>query len=81
MRRQLIVLLTALLLAALALPATPAAAHGDRERIERMAASRDATDQSLQSGNIAHLGVEPSQVGISGCFLHTAPLFVTSGLD
>ncbi|MBI2244986.1 MAG: hypothetical protein HYU55_13995, partial [Nocardioides sp.] len=35
----------------------------------------------LTSPNVAHLGGFPSQVGISGCFLRTAPLLVTSGLD
>ena len=81
MRRLLLVLLTALLLGALLLPGGPATAHGDRDRIRALAASGDPTDVSLQSGNISHLGVDPSQVGISGCFLQTAPLFVTSGLD
>ncbi|ABL82781.1 MULTISPECIES: hypothetical protein [unclassified Nocardioides] len=35
----------------------------------------------LTSPNVTHLGGFPSQVGISGCFLRTAPLLVTSGLD
>ena len=81
MRRLLTRLLPALLLASVAVSAAPADAHGDRDRIRRMAEARDANDISLQSKNIAHLGVDPGQVGISGCFLPTAPLFVTSGLD
>lgn len=36
---------------------------------------------ALTSPNVTHLGAFPSQVGISGCFLHTAPILVTSGLD
>ncbi|MGA8848011.1 MAG: hypothetical protein WB471_15450 [Nocardioides sp.] len=84
MRRLLPVLLTALLTAGIGasvLPAAPASAHGDRDRIRQLAVTRDSTDMSLQSSNIAQLGVNPSQVGISGCFMHSAPLFVTSGLD
>jgi hypothetical protein len=35
----------------------------------------------LTSPNVVHLGTHPSQTGISGCFLPTAPLLVTSGLE
>lgn len=35
----------------------------------------------LTSENVVHLGAHPSQLAISGCFLRTAPLFVTSGLE
>jgi hypothetical protein len=35
----------------------------------------------LASANVAHLGSYPSQVGISGCFLQSAPVLVTSGVD
>lgn len=35
----------------------------------------------LTSPNVVHLGAHPSQLAISGCFLRTAPLFVTSGLE
>ena len=35
----------------------------------------------LTSPNVRHLSANPGQLGISGCFLQTAPLFVTSGLD
>jgi hypothetical protein len=38
-------------------------------------------DGVLHSRNVAHIGVNPTQAGISGCFLRTAPYFVTSGLD
>ncbi len=84
MRRFLAALLTVVLLGTLTSLLTPlssASAHGDRDRIRRMAQLRDSTDVSLESKKIAHLGVNPGQVGISGCFLQTAPLFVTSGVD
>jgi hypothetical protein len=63
--------------------AGPAAAHGDATRPHR-AQSALAGDQGsalLSSPNVSHLSAHPSQVGISGCFLRTAPLFVTSGAD
>lgn len=44
-------------------------------------ASADRGDTLLASGNVVHIGAHPTQAGISGCFLWTAPLFVTSGLD
>jgi hypothetical protein len=44
-------------------------AHAERE------------DGLLGSGNVAHIGANPTQLGISGCFLRTAPYFVSSGLD
>lgn len=59
----------------------PASAQGDRDRIERMSLLADGTDTALESDNIAQLSSNPSQVGISGCFMKTAPIFVTSGLD
>ena len=73
-------------LALLALAATfgavPASAHGDGSRGPRaQGASAAATGSVLSSGNVRHLSSHPSQVGISGCFLRTAPLFVTSGVD
>lgn len=75
----------ALLLAAttaLALPAAPASAHGDRERIAELSAQvPDRRDALVQSPNVAQVAWKPGQVGISGCFLRTAPIFVTSGLD
>jgi len=74
-------MLAALLVGGLVFMAPNASAHGDRDRIRRLAAMSDSTDVSLESKRIAHLSVNPSQVGISGCFLQTAPLFVTSGID
>jgi hypothetical protein len=35
----------------------------------------------VTSSKVKHLSANPSQTGISGCFLRTKPLFVTSGLD
>jgi hypothetical protein len=44
-------------------------------------ASADGDAPLLTSGNVAHVGANPTQAGISGCFLWSAPVFVTSGLD
>ncbi len=35
----------------------------------------------MLSGNVQHLATKPGTAGISGCFMKTAPLFVTSGLE
>jgi hypothetical protein len=35
----------------------------------------------VASSNVKQLSANPSQTGISGCFLRSAPVFVTSGLD
>ena len=67
--------------AVLPLTAAPAAAETDRERIARLASERSATDSLVSSDNISQLSARPSQVGVSGCFMPTAPLFVTSGID
>ncbi len=66
----------------LAAPA-PAFAHGDRDRIQEMRQtySADASVPLLSSGNVSHVNNTPGQVGISGCFMKTDELFVTSGLD
>ena len=71
-----------LLLAATASTA-PALAHGggaDRNREVRTQLLAE-DDTPLISGNVSHLGSNPGTVGISGCFLPTAPLFVTSGVE
>ena len=83
MRRRLLLLpaLAALGLPLLAGAATPAAAHGDRARIERLAGTGTGTDAPVQSDNLAHLTNVPGQIGISACFLTTAPVMVTSGVD
>ncbi|MGN6575250.1 MAG: hypothetical protein ACTHKG_06155 [Nocardioides sp.] len=70
-------------LALLVASAAPAAAHGDRQRIEKMQQTYSATALTplVASGNVTHLRQVPGQAGISGCFMKTKPLFVTSGLD
>jgi hypothetical protein len=77
--------LAALTLLASGLALTPAAAagEGDADRLADARASLDldAAAPLLSSDNVRQLGANPSQVGISGCFLQTRPLFVTSGLD
>lgn len=52
-----------------------------RQMLERAAAQPGTTASLVSSQNIAQVDTDPSQVGISGCFTATAPLFVTSGLD
>jgi hypothetical protein len=67
----------------LALPA-PALAHGDRERLDRLRQTYPAqstTAAVVSSDNVRHVHQQPGQVGISGCFMKTEALFVTSGLD
>ncbi|MBF4160434.1 LVIVD repeat-containing protein [Nocardioides acrostichi] len=60
----------------------PASAHDtDRERIARLAAIDPVTDTLVTGGAISHLSTNPTQAGISGCFLQTAALFVSSGID
>ncbi len=63
--------------------AAPAAAHGDKDRLEEMRLEPASLPVAplLTSPNVRHLSANPGQLGISGCFLQTAPLFVTSGLD
>ena len=63
---------------------SPASAHGDKEqreqmRLEGLAASTDGSP--ILSDTVEHVANIPGQVGISGCFMQTQPLFVTSGLD
>ena len=68
---------------ALALP-SPAHAHGDRERLELLQQtypSRSTTAGVVASDNVKHVHQQPGQVGISGCFMKTEALFVSSGLD
>lgn len=68
---------------ALGLASAPASADGDRGSDGRLRSVTDAGpgDTMLASGNVSHLSANPSQVGISGCFMQTAPLLVTSGAD
>ncbi len=60
----------------------PASAHGDGERNREVRNHLLAEeDTPLISGNVSHLGSRPGTLGISGCFMKTAPLIVTSGLE
>ena len=60
----------------------PAFAHGDSERNREVRTQLLAEeDTPLISGKVSHLGNQPGTAGISGCFMKTAPLFVTSGLE
>lgn len=62
--------------------AAPAQAHGDRDHGEQRLELEALPDVPLlTSPNVKQLSANPGQVGISGCFLRSAPLFVTSGLD
>ncbi|WP_370248771.1 hypothetical protein [Nocardioides sp.] len=47
----------------------------------RVGLGADPTDVALLGERINHLAVRPGQLAISGCFLASAPLFVTSGVD
>jgi hypothetical protein len=60
----------------------PAEAHesDDLEKVRAELGSPTGT-AALSSPNVTHVGAQPSQLGISGCFMKTAPLFVMSGLD
>jgi hypothetical protein len=70
-------------LAAAALTAAPAHAHGDQDRIREIlgTVSPDADIPLVTSPNVDLVANRPGTAGISGCFLRTAPLFVTSGLE
>jgi hypothetical protein len=61
----------------------PAGAHGGgdvHERAEALAA-QGAPGVPLLSSRVHQVSANPTQAGISGCFLQTAPILVTSGLD
>lgn len=65
------------------LPAGPAQAHGDHDRIDeiRRTVSADANLPLVTSSNVSLVANRPGTTGISGCFLRTAELFVTSGIE
>ena len=82
--RRLITLAAGLTVGASLALAPPASAHGDKGadlRKERAALLAGAGDTPMLSGNVQHLGNRPGTLGISGCFMKTAPLFVTSGVE
>jgi hypothetical protein len=70
-------------LTAVALTAAPAHAHGDQDRIQEIlgTVSPDANIPLVTSPNVDLVANRPGTAGISGCFLRSAPLFVTSGLE
>lgn len=76
------ILLSALLLTLGPGVAAPAAAHETDDLRELRAELGSPTGSAVVSSpNVTHVGAHPSQLGISGCFMKTAPLFVMSGLD
>ena len=82
--RRLFTLAAGLAVGASLAIAPPASAHGDkgadlRELRTSLLAAGD--DTPMRSGNVQHLATKPGTAGISGCFMKTAPLFVTSGLE
>jgi hypothetical protein len=80
--RTFLTALAATVLAASTLAVSaPASAQEGRDRNEQVSLREGRTSSVVESGNIAHLGAHPTQVGISGCFMRSAPVFVTSGLD
>ncbi len=82
--RRLIMLAAGLTVGASLALAPPASAHGDKGadlREVRTSLLVGGDDSSMLSGNVKHLGNRPGTAGISGCFMKTAPLFVTSGVE
>jgi hypothetical protein len=82
--RRLITLAAGLTVGASLAIAPPASAHGDRGQDlqdHRAALIAAGDDTPLLSGNVQHLANRPGTTGISGCFMKTAPLFVTSGVE
>jgi len=74
-------LLTASLTASVLGVARPAQAHDDTTDLQARANALDPGSELIANGRVAHLGSHPSQLGISGCFMRTAPIFVESGVD
>jgi len=71
------------LVVALLSTAAPAQAHGDRDRIDSILSTvaPDASVPLVTSPNVTQVSNQPGSAGISGCFMRTDELFVTSGLD
>ncbi len=63
--------------------AAPAQAHGDRDRIDtiRSTVAAGSTAPLVTSPNVSLVSNQPGTAGISGCFMRTDELFVTSGLE
>jgi hypothetical protein len=80
-KRALLAVAPAAALVAGVLAAAPAQADNDQLRLREQSLVAAGTAAPLQSGNLTALSNNPGQTGISGCFMRTAPIFVTSGLD
>ncbi len=63
--------------------ASPASAHSDKERIEKMRSEYSAgmNIPLVASSNVNLVASDPGSAGISGCFMKSAPLFVMSNLE
>jgi hypothetical protein len=59
----------------------PVPAHAAGRLDERPALRERASVTPVQSDTMEHLGSHPGTAGISGCFMKSAPLFVTSGVE
>lgn len=81
MRTSLITLAAATALGTSLAVAAPAQASTDDIEAHQQALSRSGTATAHESPTVTHVGVHPGQAGISGCFMKTAPIFVTSGAD
>ncbi|GAA1910575.1 hypothetical protein [Nocardioides marmoribigeumensis] len=83
-KRAVLALVPTAAVAAAALVGTvggPAQADTDSLRLHEQSLAASGTAAPLQSGNVTSVGSFPGQAGISGCFLRTAPILVTSGAD
>ena len=67
--------------ALLALAPSPAAANTDELITRQASLAANGTAAPLQSDRMTSLSSNPGQLGISGCFMPTAPIFVTSGIE
>lgn len=81
MRKTLTALAATVTLGGSLLIAAPAQASTEDLQVRERSLAGASTASPQQSSTLEHLGVHPGQTGISGCFLQTAPLFVTSGLN
>jgi hypothetical protein len=82
--RRLVLAAAGLAVGATLAIAPPASAHGDKGadlREVRTSLMAAGDDTPMRSGNVQHLANRPGTTGISGCFMKTAPLFVTSGIE
>ncbi len=66
-----------------ALSLSPASAHSDKERIDKMRSEYSAGTNIplINSPNVNLVASNPGSAGISGCFMKSAPIFVMSNLD